>query len=120
MPDIVSLPTVIDTRNDGTIYARCPIPLGPYVTCMTDRLEHWARHAPDRTFLARRGADGEWQHLTYGDALRRTRAVAQALLDRNLSADRPVIILSGNGLEHAVLALAAMHVGIPYAPLAPA
>ena len=120
MPDIVSLPTVIDTRNDGTIYARCPITLGPYARCITERLEHWAQHAPDRTFLARRGEDGAWQRLSYGEALKRTQAVAQALLDRHLSADRPVIILSGNGLEHAVLALAAMHVGIPYAPLAPA
>ena len=58
--------------------------------------------------------------LTYGERPEAHPAVAQALLDRNLSADRPVIILSGNGLEHAVLALAAMHVGIPYAPLAPA
>jgi feruloyl-CoA synthase len=120
MPDIVSLPTVLDARADGTIYVRCPVPLGPYATCITDRLVHWARHAPDRTFLARRAAEGAWRHLTYSKALKRTRAVAQALLDRKLSADRPVIILSGNGLEHAVLALAAMHVGIPYAPLAPA
>ena len=52
MPDIISLPTLLDERSDGTIYARCPIPLGPYATCITDRLEHWARHAPDRTFLA--------------------------------------------------------------------
>jgi len=120
MPDIISLPTVLDTRNDGTIYARCPITLGPYARCITERLEHWAQHAPDRTFLARRGEGGAWQRLSYGEALKRTQAVAQALLDRNLSADRPVVILSGNGLEHAVLALAAMHVGIPYAPLAPA
>ncbi len=120
MADIISLPTVLNERSDGTIYARCPIPLEPYATCITDRLEHWAQHAPDRTFLARRDAGGAWQHLTYGDALRQTRAAAQALLDRKLSAERPVIILSGNGLEHAVLALAAMHVGIPYAPLAPA
>jgi feruloyl-CoA synthase len=120
MPDIVSLPTVLDMRPDGTIYARCPVPLGPYATCITDRLEHWACHAPGRTFLARRAPGGAWQHLTYAETLERTRAVAQALLDRKLSADRPVIILSGNGLEHAILALAAMHVGIPYAPLAPA
>jgi feruloyl-CoA synthase len=120
LTDIVSLPTVLDARSDGTIYARCPVPLGAYVACITDRLEHWAQNAPERTFLARRAAGGAWQHLTYAEALKRTRAVAQALLDRKLSADRPVVILSGNGLEHAVLALAAMHVGIPYAPLAPA
>jgi feruloyl-CoA synthase len=120
MPDIVSLPTVLDAQGGRTIYARCPVPLRPYATCITDRLEHWAQEAPDRPFLARRDGGGRWRHLTYGEALRRTCAVAQALLDRRLSVDRPVIILSGNSLEHAILALAAMHVGIPYAPLAPA
>ena len=120
MPEILPSQTVLDIGTGGTIYARCPVPLGAYPTNITSRLEHWARHAPERTFLARRGADGAWQHLSYADALTRVRAVAQSLLDRRLSPDRPVIILSGNGLEHAVLALAAMHVGVPYAPLAPA
>jgi feruloyl-CoA synthase len=120
MPDIISLPTALERRTDGTIDARCPIALGPYPTSITDRLEHWALQTPDHTFLARRHSDGEWRRLSYAQVWTQTRAVAQALLDRGLSVDRPIVILSGNGLEHAVLALAAMHAGIPYAPLAPA
>jgi feruloyl-CoA synthase len=120
MPDIIRLDTVLDTRADGTIYARCPIPLAPYPVSLTDRLVHWAEHAPTRTFLARRGGDGGWIHMTYAETLARVRSVAQALLDRKLSPDRPVMILSGNSLEHAVLALAAMHVGVLHAPIAPA
>jgi feruloyl-CoA synthase len=120
MPDIIPLTTELETRADGTIYARNPLPLGRYATSITDRLELWAEGTPHRTFLARRGADGSWQELTYQETLRRVRAVSQALLDRELSPDRPLVILSGNSLEHAVLALAAMHVGVPYAPLAPA
>jgi feruloyl-CoA synthase len=120
MADILPSETILETGPDGTLYAQSPVPLGPYPRKITERLEHWAGHAPDRTFLARRDAVGAWQHLTYGDALRRTRALAQALIDRRLSPDRPLVILSGNGLEHALMGLAAMYAGVLYAPLAPA
>jgi feruloyl-CoA synthase len=108
-----------DYRDDGSIYVRSPRPLGPYPAKITERLEYWARHAADRTFLAQRGTDGEWQRLSYGEALLRVRRAAQGLLDRNLSSERPVAILSGNSIDHAVLALAALYAGVPYAPIAP-
>ena len=114
------LDAVVDRRADGTTYVRSPHALGPYAAKLTERLEHWATHAPDRTFLAQRGPDGAWRTLTYADALTRTRRIAQALLDRGLSEERPIVILSGNGIEHGLLALAAMYAGIPYAPIAPA
>jgi feruloyl-CoA synthase len=97
-----------------------PYPLGPYPAKITERLEHWAAHAPDRTFLAQRAVDGTWRRLTYRDALDRVRRLSQALLDRRLSAERPILILSGNGIDHALLALAAMYTGVIYAPIAPA
>jgi feruloyl-CoA synthase len=109
----------METSPDGTQYARSPVPLGSYPAKLTERLEHWAAQAPDRTFLARRDASGAWVHLTYADTLRRTRAIAQALIDRGLSPRRPIVILSGNSLEHALLAMAAMYAGVLYAPLAP-
>ena len=109
-----------DRRADGTIYVRSPRTLPAYPERLTDRLEHWAERTPDQTFLARRGADGEWQRVTYGQALPRMRAIAQALVDRGLSSDRPVAILSGNSIEHALLALGAMYAGVLYAPIAPA
>jgi feruloyl-CoA synthase len=97
-----------------------PQPLGPYPVRITDRLEHWAREAPGRVFLAQRDLSGGWRTLTYAEALDAVSRVAQALLNRRLSHQRPILILSGNGIDHAILALAAMHVGVPYAPIAPA
>ncbi len=83
----------------------------------------------DNTATASRGQHGQhgsgshgrsFEHLTYGDALRKVRCLGQALLDRGLSAERPLAILSGNSVEHLLLALAAQHVGVPYAPVSPA
>ncbi len=68
-------------------------------------------------FLAQRARDGSWRKLTYAQALSQVRSIAQALLERQLSAERPIAILSGNDIEHALLGLAAMMVGIPYAPI---
>jgi len=114
---------------DGTIYMRSTTALEPYPVRLTDRLEHWAAQAPDRVFLAQRPAPAPgqapdsvtgWRTVTYGAVLEQVRRLAQGLLDRQLSRDRTVVILSGNGIEHALLALAAMYVGVPYAPIAPA
>jgi feruloyl-CoA synthase len=111
---------VLERRPDGTMRARSPHPLGDYPSCLTKRLEHWAARAPDRTFLAKRNLTGCWRRLTYAKTLEDVRRIGQALLDRGLSAERPLAILSGNDLEHALLALAAQHVGVPYAPISPA
>jgi feruloyl-CoA synthase len=114
---------------DGTIYMRSTRSIEPYPVRLTDRLEHWAAQAPDRVFLAQRPtpAPGQapdsvtgWRTVTYKEALAQVRRLAQGLLDRKLSRDRTVVILSGNSIEHALLALAAMYVGVPYAPIAPA
>jgi feruloyl-CoA synthase len=110
----------LERRADGTLHARSPHALGAYPARLTARLEHWATQAPTRSFLAQRDATGAWRRLTYAETLRQVRRLGQALLARGLSAERPLVILSGNDLEHALLALAAQHVGIPYAPLSPA
>jgi feruloyl-CoA synthase len=105
---------------DGSLYLRSPHALGEYPRRVTDALAYWAAQAPQRRFIAERSADpavGGWRALTYAETLARVRALAQALLDRGLSARRPIVILSGNDIEHALLALAAMHAGIPYAPV---
>ncbi len=109
--------TLVERRSDGTILMRSPHPLPAYPDKLTERLAYWAKAAPDRVFLAQRDAAGGWRSLNYADALAAVRAIAAALLGRNLSPDRPIAILSGNDIEHALLGLAAMHVGIPYAPI---
>ena len=111
---------LIDRRPDGTIHMRSPHPLGPYPAKMTERLHYWAEKAPDRTFLAQRDERGEWRKLTYGEALRAARAIGEYLLRHNLSPEHPVAILSGNDIEHALLGLGAMYVGVPFVPISPA
>ena len=106
-------------RDDGTILLTSPHALAPYPAKLTERLEHWAAAAPARTFLAQRAASG-WRKLTYGETLVCVRRIGAALLERGLSPERPLVILSGNDVEHALIALAAMYVGIPYAPVSPA
>jgi len=108
---------VVERRGDGTIVMRSPHPLPPYPRTLTERLVHWAKIAPDRIVLAQRDAGGAWRSTSYAATLAAVRALAAALLERGLNTERPVAILSGNDIEHALIALAAMHVGIPYAPI---
>jgi feruloyl-CoA synthase len=107
----------IERRSDGAILMRSPQPLPPHPRKLTERLVYWADQAPERIFLAQRNAAGGWRTLTYAATLAAVRSIAAALLERDLSPDRPLAILSGNDIEHALLGLAAMHVGIPYAPI---
>jgi feruloyl-CoA synthase len=112
--------TTVRQGPGGIVYLSSPRALGPYPERITDRLQDWAMKAPRRVFLAQRDLTGGWCTLSYADAFDRVGRIAQALLDRRLSRERPILILSGNGIDHALLALAAMHVGVPYAPIAPA
>jgi feruloyl-CoA synthase len=111
---------VAERRADGCIILRSPHALGAYPRTMTERLEHWAAKAPERVFLAQREASGGWRTLSYRQARERARRVGQFLLAKQLGPDRPLMVLSGNDIEHALLHLGAMYVGVPYAPISPA
>ncbi|MBD3896803.1 feruloyl-CoA synthase [Halomonas sp. ML-15] len=107
-------------RADGTQLLTVSEPLGDYPDTLIACLARWANEAPERTFVARRDAQGEWQRLSYAETLSRVRQLAQGLLNHGLSIERPLAILSGNSIEHLLLSLAAMYVGIPFAPVSPA
>ncbi|MBR9765587.1 MAG: AMP-binding protein, partial [Rhodobacteraceae bacterium] len=109
-----------ETRDDGSILVWQEEELGPYPRCMTEKFLHWAEQAPERSWIVERGPDGAWQHMSYGEAAGKIRAIGSALLARGLSPERPLLILSGNSVRHAIMALAAQHVGVPSAALAPA
>jgi feruloyl-CoA synthase len=111
---------VIERKPDGTIYVRSKLELGPYPRRMTDRLDYWAEHTPDRTFIAQRTKEGPWRRLTYAEAAAQARSIGQAIVQRGLSAKQPIAILSGNDLEHALLGLGAMYAGVPYSPISTA
>lgn len=116
--------------DGGTHYLCAEQALQPYPDRLTDRLRRWAAERPQRTLFARRRREGtrpdgtpilgDWQPVTYTEAWQTARAVAQALLARGLSAERPVLILAENSLEHALLTLGCMVAGVPWAPVSPA
>src|SRR5947208_567144 len=110
----------IDRRDDGTIYLRPKIALGEYPLRLTDRLHHWAKAEPNRIFMAERAAGGLWRQISYAQLLASSRHIASGLLARGLSADKPVVILSGNSIDHALLAFGALYAGIPFCPVSPA
>ncbi|MBC3948618.1 feruloyl-CoA synthase [Pseudomonas folii] len=111
----------VEIRIDGNVmHLQAVEPLQDYPDRWLDRLVHWAEVRPHQTFVAQRDAQGHWQHITYVQMLQRTRQIAQALLSFGLSAERPLVMLSGNDLQHLQLACGAMYAGIPYCPVSPA
>ncbi|MBZ0218126.1 MAG: feruloyl-CoA synthase, partial [Fimbriimonadaceae bacterium] len=110
----------IETRDDGCLILTSPVPLLDYPASLGVHLNRWAAEAPDRIFLAERDATGVWQRVSYADALQKVRAISQYLLDNGLDAKTPVMILSDNSTQSALLQLASMHVGVPVTPVSPA
>lgn len=118
-PDVI-----MEQRDDGTMLVRQSGPLPGYPDRLSDRILYWAQAAPDRVWMAERsdapGAEGGWRRCSYGALAEHLSSVGSALLQLGLSVERPLLILSGNGLDHAIAALSAQHVGIASAALAPA
>jgi feruloyl-CoA synthase len=110
----------VERRDDGTIYLRPKAQLSDYPVRITDRLHHWAGVTPDRVFMAERNAARGWRQITYAELLTSARHIASALLARGLSADKPIVILSGNSVDHALIAFGALYAGIPFCPVSPA
>src|SRR5258705_4068497 len=112
---------VAERRADGSILLKSATPLQHHARWVGDWLEQWARQTPERIFLGERSSvEAPWTTLTYKDALRQVRSVAAWILAQGLSAEHPVVVLSDNSIDHALLALAAMHVGVPVAAISPA
>ncbi|KWV48490.1 feruloyl-CoA synthetase [Bradyrhizobium macuxiense] len=117
MPTYIPHDVAREDRPDGTILLRSRVPLGPVVRNTGAWLHQWAGAAPDRVFVAERSGEG-WRELRYGELLQQVRALASSLLARGLGPEKPIAIISGNGVDHAILALAAQYIGAPIVPLA--
>lgn len=108
-----------ERRPDGSTIVRSIETLGDYPRSIVDALETWAEKTPRTMLIADRAGDG-WRRLSFAEVLARIKPLAQVLLDAGLSPDRPLVVISGNEIEHFLLGLAAIWVGIPYAPVSPA
>ena len=111
----------VERRPDGVVILKSRIPLKSYETHIPASLAKWAREAPSRVWLAQRaGPERQWRKLSYGEAKRTVDGLTQGLLDLGLAEGRPVAILSGNSIEHALMTQAAMQARLPAAPVSPA
>ncbi|MAM12395.1 MAG: feruloyl-CoA synthase [Rhizobiaceae bacterium] len=110
----------VEDRADGSQIIWQDDELGDYPARLGDRILHFAETVPERVWMAERDADGAWRTITFGRLRDLMRRVGAFLLDHDLSPERPLMILSENSLEHAVIALSAQYVGIPSAAVAPA
>lgn len=112
--------TLCREEPDGSLVLCSPEALGAYDRCIGDWLERWAAETPDTLAFAERDAGGEWRRVRWGELRRHVGAIAQRLLDLQLPRDRPVLVLSDNSIDHAMLMLAALHVGLPFCPVSSA
>ena len=108
---------VRNLAEDGSFTLSNPQEFEISERCLGDVLTRWAGEAPDRRFLMERDSAGEWDGVTYGEALTQVRALASFMLARGLGPDRPLLILSGNSVRHGLPTLAAMHAGLPPVPV---
>ena len=114
---------VVERGPDGATLVRSADPLKPFGRSVTDWLVDWAGRTPDRVFLQERAAPAPgapWRRMTYAATLARVEKLAAGLLSLGLGQDRPLAILGDNSIDHALLTLACLHVGVPVTPVSPA
>jgi feruloyl-CoA synthase len=119
VPSFAAPAVTVEALPAGGMILRSPVPLGVAPRSLGEKLAQWAAWMPHRVFLAERAGAG-WRKVNYEEAHAAARAIGQALLDRGLGPERPVMVISDNGIDHALIALGAMHVGVPVAPVSTA
>lgn len=117
---VVAHPIDVTKRDDGSQIIHSQKALGDYARCWTDRLAYWAEQKPDAVFVAQRNEVGEWEEVTYAQTLVRVRELASWLLTQPVSLEHPIVFLCGNSVEHLMLALAGMYIGVAHSPISPA
>lgn len=108
------------TTPEGIIYLKSSVAVKDHPRRMTDRLLHWAEHRPYRVFLGKRDGSGPWRTINFRDTWQSVQQLGQWLLDQKVTVERPLAILAENGIEHALMALAALHIGVPFSTITPA
>jgi feruloyl-CoA synthase len=112
----------VDRRADGTVYLRSNHPIGDMHRSIPHLLEERANQHPERNYIGERqplpsGKLGDWHYITYGEANTQANAIAQAMIERGMGPDAPLMVISGNSIAHAVMMLGAMKARVPVAPV---
>jgi feruloyl-CoA synthase len=105
---------------EGVIYLKSSTVLESRPFRMTERLIHWAKNTPETVFLGQRHEHNNWETIIYKETYEKVRSIAQFLINQGVTPEKPVAILSENSIEHGLLALAALHIGVPYSSITPA
>ena len=108
----------VERRDDGTVVLSNPAPFDRTFQTTNAALDHWGAVAPSRTWLAERSGEG-WRELSYAEGLDQVARLASSLKGLGLGPGRPLLILARNGIDHALVAYAAMRIGAPIAPVSP-
>jgi feruloyl-CoA synthase len=116
--DFLPVDLAVERRADGAILLRSRIPLREFEPCLPRVLAVQAQRLGSKPYLVqRRGPQREWTPHSYADTKRDTDAIAQWLLDRKVARDRPILLLSGNSVAHALVKFGGMAVGVPACPV---
>jgi feruloyl-CoA synthase len=114
----------VERRDDGTMIFRSPYTLDECPVSVPAMLHRWEAEDPGRLWIAERTAapvtDAPWRKVTYGEGGDLARCLGQAFLERGVTPERPVMLLSDNAVDNALVQLAAMEAGVPAAPISPA
>jgi feruloyl-CoA synthase len=105
---------------DGVVYLKSNLRLESRPFRMTERLIHWAKQKPKTVFLGQKDEYDNWETITYEETYKKVRNIAQFLINQGVTPENPIAILSENSIEHGLVALAALHIGIPYSSITPA
>ena len=114
---LFAAPRVTAAAEDGALVIRSAEPLAGYPVTVMHSVRAWAAADPGHPMVAERTADGGWRTCGYGEAVAAADAIGQALLDRGLGPGRPLLVLSGNSVDHLLVTLGAMTAGVPVAPV---
>ncbi|MBA83356.1 feruloyl-CoA synthase [Thalassobius sp. S69A] len=119
MTDQITAPhdVLTEQREDGTLILRSSHPMGYVAETTGEWLHTWARKTPDAVFIAERDGPG-WREVTYAQALAAVRKIGAWLVDKGYDKKGPVLVMSGNSVDHALLVLATQYVGMASVPVA--
>ena len=106
----------VEKRKDGTLILRSPIKLEEFEINIGNKFKKTCEQVPENIWLAERDNEA-WTKLSYKKALKNINSISQYIIDNGLNQKKPIMILSGNSINHGLLNVAGLFCGVPVAPI---